>query len=168
VGVARRVRPALRTPPPLRLACARPPDPGGACTEDAVSVVRVLYVVAVLALFLYGLNAYLLLAIHWWNRRRIREAVTPEPPPEWPSVTVQLPLYNERYVARRLLEAVGALDYPSDRLEIQVLDDSTDDTAAIVAETASQLRKRGLTVAHPHRRRPPGSQAAPPAAATHA
>ena len=122
-------------------------------------VLGVLHFAAVVALFLYGLNAYLLLAIHWRNRRRIREAVTPEPPAEWPSVTVQLPLYNERYVARRLLEAVGALDYPSDRLEIQVLDDSTDDTGAIVAETASQLRSRGLTVAHLHRRERTGFKA---------
>jgi cellulose synthase/poly-beta-1,6-N-acetylglucosamine synthase-like glycosyltransferase len=124
-----------------------------------VSVVRVLYFVAVLALFLYGVNAYLLLAIHWWNRRRLREAATPEPPVEWPSVTVQLPLYNERYVARRLLEAVGVLDYPRDRLEIQVLDDSTDDTGAIIDETASRLRTRGLTVVRLHRRERTGFKA---------
>jgi len=124
-----------------------------------VSAVRVLYFVAVGALFLYGLNAYLLLGIHWWNRRRIREAVTPTPPAEWPSVTVQLPLYNERYVARRLLEAVGALDYPSDHLEIQILDDSTDDTGAIIDETASRLRARRLTVVHLHRRERTGFKA---------
>jgi len=124
-----------------------------------VSVVRVLYLVGVVALFLYGLNAYLLLGIHWWNRRRIQEAITPEPPAEWPSVTVQLPLYNERYVARRLLEAVGALDYPSDCLEIQVLDDSTDDTGAIIDETASRLRASGLTVVHLHRRERTGFKA---------
>jgi cellulose synthase/poly-beta-1,6-N-acetylglucosamine synthase-like glycosyltransferase len=124
-----------------------------------VSAVKVLYFVAVVALFLYGLNAYLLLAIHWWNRQRIREAAAPAPPAEWPSVTVQLPLYNERYVARRLLDAVGALDYPSDRLEIQVLDDSTDDTGAIIDETASRLRARGLTVVHLHRRERTGFKA---------
>ncbi len=124
-----------------------------------MSIVRVLYFVAVVALFLYGLNAYLLLAIHWWNRRRTQEPVTPEPPAEWPSVTVQLPLYNERYVARRLLEAVGSLDYPSDRLEIQVLDDSTDETRAIIDETASRLRARGLTVVHLHRRERTGFKA---------
>src|SRR2546430_3769866 len=105
------------------------------------------------------MNAYLLPATHWGNRRRIRDTVTPEPPAEWPSVTVQLPLYNERYVARRLLEAVGGLDYPSDRLEIQVLDDSTDDTGAIIDETASQLRARGVTVAHLHRRERTGFKA---------
>lgn len=122
-------------------------------------VVVMLHTVAVVALFLYGLNAYQLLVIHWWNRRRIRQAVCPDPPAEWPSVTVQLPLYNERYVARRLLEAVGRLDYPSDRLEIQVLDDSTDDTGAIVAEVVSQLRARGLTVVYLHRRERTGFKA---------
>jgi cellulose synthase/poly-beta-1,6-N-acetylglucosamine synthase-like glycosyltransferase len=116
------------------------------------TVVGVVYAVAVLALFLYGLNAYLLLAVHWWHRGRGRALAAPEPPVEWPAVTVQLPLYNERYVARRLLETVAALDYPRDRLEIQVLDDSTDDTSAIVAETAARLRARGLTVVHLQRR----------------
>ncbi len=123
------------------------------------TVLGVLHFVSVVALNLYGLNAYLLLAIHWWNRRRIREAAAPEPPAEWPAVTVQLPLYNERYVARRLLEAVGALDYPHDRLEIQVLDDSTDDTGGIIAEAASRLRARGLTVVHLHRRERTGFKA---------
>jgi cellulose synthase/poly-beta-1,6-N-acetylglucosamine synthase-like glycosyltransferase len=122
-------------------------------------VVGLLYLVAVVALFLYGLNAYVLLAIHWWNRRRLREARAPAPPAQWPSVTVQLPIYNERYVARRLLEAMGALDYPTDRLEIQVLDDSTDDTTAIIAETASHLRDRGLHVVHLHRRERTGFKA---------
>jgi cellulose synthase/poly-beta-1,6-N-acetylglucosamine synthase-like glycosyltransferase len=122
-------------------------------------VVGILYGVAVIALFLYGVNAYQLLVIHWWNRRRMREAASPEPPAEWPSITVQLPVYNERYVARRLVNAVGALDYPSDRLEIQVLDDSTDDTGAIIARTASQLRARGLTVVHLHRRERTGFKA---------
>ena len=124
-----------------------------------IVVVGILYSVAVVALFLYGLNAYHLLVIHWWNRRRMHEGATPEPPAEWPSVTVQLPLYNERYVARRLLEAVGSLDYPSDRLEIQVLDDSTDDTGAIISGTESQLRARGLTVVHLHRRERAGFKA---------
>src|SRR5207249_1303667 len=73
---------------------------------------------------------------------------TPAPPAVWPTVTVQLPLYNERYVARRLIEAVGQLDYPVDRLEIQVLDDSTDETTAVVARAVTQLRSRGLTVTH--------------------
>jgi cellulose synthase/poly-beta-1,6-N-acetylglucosamine synthase-like glycosyltransferase len=123
------------------------------------AVLVMLYGIAAVALFLYGLNAYQLLVIHWWNRRRIRRAACTELPGEWPAVTVQLPLYNERYVARRLLEAVGRLDYPHDRLEIQVLDDSTDETGAIVAEVAGDLRARGLTVVHLHRRERTGFKA---------
>lgn len=107
-----------------------------------------LYVVALLGLLLYGLNAYVMIALHWWTCRRAHAATLPPDPPVWPLVTVQLPLYNERYVAERLLEAAGDLDYPADRLEIQVLDDSTDDTAAIVAETAQHLRARGVNIVH--------------------
>src|SRR3989449_2644652 len=82
--------------------------------------------------------------------RRYRRA-TPEAPPlpdPPPYVTVQLPLFNERYVAARLVRAVAALDYPADRLEIQVLDDSTDDTAEIVAGVVGELRAQGVRVAH--------------------
>jgi glycosyltransferase involved in cell wall biosynthesis len=111
-------------------------------------LVGLLYLVALVGLFLYGVNAYVMLAVHGWPRRRAAAAGPPPAPEVWPAVTVQLPLYNERYVARRLLEAVGRLDYPADRLEIQVLDDSTDETSAIVAETAGRLRARGLRVAH--------------------
>src|SRR5713226_4750 len=107
-----------------------------------------LHALALLGLLVYGLNAYVMIALHWWTRRSARAAPPPPDPPVWPLVTVQLPLYNERYVAKRLLEATGALDYPADRLEIQVLDDSTDDTVAIVAETAERLRARGLNIVH--------------------
>eukprot|EP00753_Platysulcus_tardus_P002766 PLAT11879.1.p1 GENE.PLAT11879.1~~PLAT11879.1.p1 ORF type:complete len:543 (-),score=278.24 PLAT11879.1:314-1942(-) len=59
---------------------------------------------------------------------------------EWPFVTVQLPLYNERFLVKRLLQACVGLDYPSDRLEIQILDDSTDDTPDIVRDTVKELQ----------------------------
>src|SRR2546428_12722741 len=117
-----------------------------------------LYGVALIGLLLYGLNAYVMLPLPWWTRRA-RAVPAPAAPGEWPAVTVQLPLFNERYVARRLLEAVGGLDYPAQRLEIQVLDDSTDDNGAIIHETASQLRARGVTVAHLHRRERTGFKA---------
>ena len=56
-------------------------------------------------------------------------------------VTVQLPVFNERYVVERLVDAVCKLDYPRDRLEIQVLDDSTDDTVDIVRAKVTQLEQ---------------------------
>jgi cellulose synthase/poly-beta-1,6-N-acetylglucosamine synthase-like glycosyltransferase len=66
-------------------------------------------------------------------------------------VTVQLPIFNEIYVAERLLRSVSHLDYPRDLLQIQVLDDSTDDTREITARCAAELRGRGFDVELIHR-----------------
>jgi len=63
---------------------------------------------------------------------------------ELPSITVQLPLYNEATVVRRLIDAAGSLDYPTDRLELQVLDDSTDETERIARAAVDELRERGI------------------------
>ena len=77
----------------------------------------------------------------------------------WPVVTVQLPIFNEKYVAERLIEAVCRLDYPRDRLEIQVLDDSTDETARLVARLVERKRDEGFDIHHLHRRERPGFKA---------
>ena len=68
-----------------------------------------------------------------------------------PRVTIQLPLFNEATVARRLIEATGNMDYPRDRLEIQVLDDSTDETVAIAAAAVQSLRARGIDAVYVRR-----------------
>ena len=99
----------------------------------------VLYGLVLAALFAYGVNGYLLL----WLRRRYR-AEEPAIPTEWPSVTVQIPVYNERDVAPRVIAATGSLEYPGP-LEIQVLDDSVDDTTDRVA---AALGKLSITNAH--------------------
>lgn len=70
------------------------------------------------------------------------------PPLEWPTVTVQLPIYNERFVVERLIDAVARLDYPAERLTIQVLDDSADDTASLARSRVAHHRARGLRVEH--------------------
>ncbi|WP_018292110.1 cellulose synthase family protein [Verrucomicrobium sp. 3C] len=81
--------------------------------------------------------------------RRLRpEPSSPLGNRDWPRVTVQLPIYNERFVVERLLRSVAALDYPRDRLEIQVLDDSTDATSQEVEEIAAELRRSGVSVEH--------------------
>jgi cellulose synthase/poly-beta-1,6-N-acetylglucosamine synthase-like glycosyltransferase len=113
----------------------------------ALGVLGAVQLVALAWLFLYGLNAYILLVLRWWHRPR--GPVAPPPPPApWPAVTVQLPVFNERYVVRRLIDAVAALDYPRDRLEIQVLDDSTDETRELAAACVAEQRARGLDIAH--------------------
>jgi cellulose synthase/poly-beta-1,6-N-acetylglucosamine synthase-like glycosyltransferase len=108
-----------------------------------------LYYLILGVLALYGLHRLVLVSV-WWRTRR-RGAPAPPPPAEWPRVTVQLPLYNELYVAERLIEAVCRLDYPPERLEIQVLDDSTDETREVAARAVERARARGLDVHHLHR-----------------
>lgn len=63
-------------------------------------------------------------------------------------VTVQLPLFNEKYVAERLLRRAAALDYPTEKLDIQVLDDSTDETTTLVAGLVAELQEKGMTISH--------------------
>lgn len=108
-----------------------------------------IYVFATLALALYGCNMLLLLLLSvWsWHHPLTRAA----PPESWPMILVQLPIFNERYMVRRLLDAVIALDYPQERLMIQVLDDSTDETATIAESYVEQYRKRGFAISYLHR-----------------
>ncbi|MBW2254448.1 MAG: hypothetical protein JRI25_07605, partial [Deltaproteobacteria bacterium] len=70
------------------------------------------------------------------------------PPDPAPRVTVQLPVYNEENVVVRLLEAVGNLDWPADRQEIQLLDEPTYRTPQVTAPVVARLRARGLDVTH--------------------
>ncbi|MEO1653849.1 MAG: cellulose synthase family protein, partial [Bacteroidota bacterium] len=65
-----------------------------------------------------------------------------------PRVTVQLPIYNELYVVQRLIDAIAAFDYPAQLLEIQVLDDSTDETVALIAEKVQEWQAKGVDIQH--------------------
>ncbi len=107
------------------------------------------YFGCLLVLSAYGAHRWYLL---WLYRRHRRDPATPAHRFErLPRLTVQLPLFNELYVAERLIDAVCALDYPLDRLEIQVLDDSTDETREIVASKVTEYRARGFAIVHLHR-----------------
>ena len=82
----------------------------------------------------------------------------PEKPSLLPFVTVQLPIYNEYYVIERLIDAVAAFDYPMDRFEIHVLDDSTDETVELVRRKVEEYRARGYQDPADHPARPAGVQ----------
>jgi cellulose synthase/poly-beta-1,6-N-acetylglucosamine synthase-like glycosyltransferase len=99
------------------------------------------YLATLAALGLFGLHRVWLVTRFRWGPRAALPTVEQA---EAPVVTVQLPLYNERTVAARLIRAVGALDWPRERLEIQVLDDSIDETRAIVEDEVGELVRRGL------------------------
>jgi len=110
--------------------------------------VTALYLLVVGLLFIFGINFFYLTTL---ALKRSPAVHAPDPAEEMPAVTVQLPIYNELYVAERLVEAVARLDYPAERLEIQVLDDSTDETTALLARAVSRLQARGLDIHLIHR-----------------
>lgn len=109
-----------------------------------------LYTVVALWLSLYGFQA-LALTLLYFRHRRASSPAAPVAEGEWPPVLVQLPVFNERYVVERLIEAAVGLDYPRNRLVIQVLDDSTDDTTAIAEACAARHRTEGVDVRVLHR-----------------
>ncbi len=112
------------------------------------------YFAVLLMLASYGLHRSHLVLTCLRFRKRLREMSkdpAPVPDAELPQVTIQLPLYNEATVATRLLEHVARIVYPRDRLEIQVLDDSTDETRSLLRTEVDRLRQLGLDVAYLHR-----------------
>jgi cellulose synthase/poly-beta-1,6-N-acetylglucosamine synthase-like glycosyltransferase len=117
-----------------------------------VPALLAIYYSVLVVLSFFGLHRLMLVVIYLRTRRRpLPAAEPPSDPTSWPVVTVQLPLYNEMYVAERLIDAVCRLEYPAGRLEIQVLDDSTDETSEIVARVVAAHRGRGVDIRHLHR-----------------
>src|SRR5436190_14611005 len=106
------------------------------------------YVAILTMMFVYGVNFIYLTIVSLRSGTDRPETVVPD---EWPTVTVQLPIYNEMYVSGRLIDQVALIDYPRDRFDIQVLDDSTDETRSIVAERVEHWRARGLRITHVRR-----------------
>lgn len=99
--------------------------------------------------------AQLNLLFQYWNHRKNKinslEKMKQEEPFEWPPITIQLPVYNELKVIERLLQSIAQLDYPADLLEIQIVDDSTDETTKICRETVQKYKALGLNWSHIHR-----------------
>jgi cellulose synthase/poly-beta-1,6-N-acetylglucosamine synthase-like glycosyltransferase len=107
--------------------------------------VAILYLLVVGALFVYGINFFYLTYIALQKRKKKFSGSELE---NLPAVTVQLPVYNEMYVAERLIDAAAAIDYPNHLLEIQVLDDSSDETSALIARKVAALQGQGRKIQH--------------------
>lgn len=113
--------------------------------------VLLLYFSILFVLAVYGIYRVKQVIEFWRYRRIIPEPKGHYEDDELPLITVQLPLFNEMYVVERLLKAVTEIDYPRDRLEIQVLDDSTDETVKIGAETVAKYEALGFDIRYIHR-----------------
>ena len=108
-----------------------------------------IYFGVLVVLSLYGAHRYHMAYLYYRYKYN-----TPTPPPfegPLPRVTIQLPIYNEMYVCERLIDAVCAIEYPRDRLEIQLLDDSTDETRHLASEAVQRWRSRGVEIHYLHR-----------------
>lgn len=108
-------------------------------------MIGVLYALILVWLSVYGFQSLLLTVLYLRHRRDAGPDIQVDEA-SWPRVAVQLPVYNEQHVVERLIDAAVALDYPRDRLEIQVLDDSTDETTALAAARVAQHRAAGVDV----------------------
>jgi cellulose synthase/poly-beta-1,6-N-acetylglucosamine synthase-like glycosyltransferase len=114
---------------------------------ETLTLLAYFFVLSILGI--YGWHRYYIVYLYTKHKDRV-----PGPPPlvdEWPVVTVQLPIYNEMYVVDRLIDAVCRLDYPRELLEIQVLDDSTDETTQIAQLAVRRQAARGFDIQYIHR-----------------
>ena len=108
------------------------------------------YFIVLILLASYGAHRYVLVYLYYKNKKNR----TTEPPAHFedlPRVTVQLPIFNEQFVVERLLDAICRLDYPQEKLDIQVLDDSTDETVAVARGLVNHYAAQGFPVTYHHR-----------------
>ena len=116
------------------------------------TLILVLYFFVLSILAIYGWHRYYLVYLYMKNRDKAPGRSLPPPPlVDLPRVTIQLPIYNEMYVADRLIDAVCEMDYPRELLEIQVLDDSTDETTDIAELAVRRHASRGFDISYLHR-----------------
>jgi cellulose synthase/poly-beta-1,6-N-acetylglucosamine synthase-like glycosyltransferase len=113
-----------------------------------VSVVSLIYAVAAVWLAVYTLNSFVLTFLYW---RHARENPSAPALSSFPRVTVQLPVFNEAHVIERLIDAATQMRYPSDKLQIQVLDDSVDETTILARKRVAHHRSRGVDIELFHR-----------------
>src|SRR4029453_4066265 len=116
------------------------------------TLILVLYFFVLSILAIYGWHRYYLVYLYMKNRDKVpSRTLPPLAPGAMPHVTIQLPIYNEMYVADRLIDAVLERDYPRGLLEIQVLDDSTDETTDIAELAVRRHAARGFDISYVHR-----------------
>lgn len=114
-------------------------------------IVLTLYGIFLLLIFFYSVLQFNL-AITYARNKKKKSLQEPEfDPTTAPKVTVQLPMFNEMYVAERIIDACAAFDYPKDKLQIQVLDDSTDETKDLIAKKVAEVAAIGVNIQHIHR-----------------
>lgn len=115
-------------------------------------IILTIYGLCLLLVLFYSILQLSLAIAYVKNKKKKTEEIKPVYDPEnTPKVTIQLPMYNELYVADRIIEVISQFDYPKDKLQIQVLDDSTDETKDVIAKKVAEVAARGINIQHIHR-----------------
>lgn len=115
-------------------------------------VILIIYALCLILVFFYSVLQLSLSIAYAKNRKKVKAQIDPVfDPAKAPKVTVQLPMFNELYVAERIIEKAAAFIYPADKLEIQVLDDSTDETVDVIAKKVAEIAAKGINIKHIHR-----------------
>jgi cellulose synthase/poly-beta-1,6-N-acetylglucosamine synthase-like glycosyltransferase len=111
-------------------------------------IITTLYAATLIGLAIYAFNALVMSALFIRHRHRVKHETPPPQPQEWPQVTVQLPIFNERHVIERLIDAVVSLDYPLEKLSIQILDDSDDETTTLARVRVAYHAAQGIDISY--------------------
>jgi cellulose synthase/poly-beta-1,6-N-acetylglucosamine synthase-like glycosyltransferase len=120
-------------------------------------IILVTYIFSLTVLFIFGSHGFIM--IYYYLKHRARKNSPVGPITTYPIVTVQLPVYNELYVVGRLIDASCAMVYPKEKLEIQVLDDSTDQTVEVVEAVVERYRRQGFDIKQVRRTKREGFKA---------
>lgn len=114
-------------------------------------IILAIYGLFLLLIFFYSVLQFNLAITYAKNKKLAKKQGPVFDPETTPKVTIQLPMFNEMYVAERIIESCAAFEYPSDKLQIQVLDDSTDETKDLIAQKVAEVAARGINIQHVHR-----------------
>ena len=118
----------------------------------AAKILLILYGICLFMIFFYSVLQLSLSIAYARNRKKKALEIKPVFNPETtPKVTIQLPMYNEMYVAERIIQQISEFEYPLDKFQIQVLDDSTDETKDLIAAKVAEVAARGINIQHVHR-----------------
>lgn len=114
------------------------------------NIILIIYFVSLSILFMFGIHGVILL--YYYRKTHAASHPNEQMPETFPLVTIQLPIFNEKYVVARLIKSICEIEYPKDRLEIQVLDDSTDNTTEIAQDLVNQYAAKGYDIVYVNRK----------------
>jgi len=120
-------------------------------------IILTVYLITLSILFFYGSHGFFL--VYLYNKYRVVKYKPKSRFNDLPKVCIQLPIYNEVYVVDRLINAVCKINYPKDKLEIQILDDSTDETSEVLKKLTAEKHKEGFNIVYYHRDKREGFKA---------